>query len=339
MVNILQWNQTASDLVTPSETLEYPAEGLGSSPKGLVEIAAASHCADAQPQKCATAGTIAAAHVTSRRCSMCAQRTSATRLPPPYTQTLRQHALLCTSLSSLPQAQSNCRCHTSSPRASRCRARKLSVFAAADTPEPPPPLMNCRRRRQAARQRRGGNLGIFSCVIGMGPAKLRRPVRVPQYTRMSEVGAAKSAAVQAAAARRAVGVPQRMCCCGLTAAANVTLPQSHGAVHEGLPQGVADCRRFVPTAQPQLRHFSLPLPQLPQLAEPEYDASGVMNILSAAAQPQMHICGTANCALRQFLFAQSQAVLIQVHVLVYAVNNITHAHFPTKNWVPVCGVK
>ncbi|KAJ7224559.1 hypothetical protein GGX14DRAFT_651037 [Mycena pura] len=31
------------------------------------------------------------------------------------------------------------------------------------------------------------------------------------------------------------------------------------------------------------------------MAEPEYDASGVMNILSAAAQPQMHICGTANC--------------------------------------------
>ncbi|KAJ7193246.1 hypothetical protein GGX14DRAFT_593053 [Mycena pura] len=30
------------------------------------------------------------------------------------------------------------------------------------------------------------------------------------------------------------------------------------------------------------------------LAEAEYDASGVVNILSAAAQPQMHICGTAN---------------------------------------------
>src|ERR1700761_91174 len=73
---------------------------------GLVEIAAAPHCADAQPQKCATAGTIAAAHVTSRHCSMCAQRTSAARLPPPCTQTLRQHAPLCTSLSSLPQAQS-----------------------------------------------------------------------------------------------------------------------------------------------------------------------------------------------------------------------------------------
>ena len=99
------------------------------------------------------------------------------------------------------------------------------------------------------------NIGVMSSsVVGMGLAKLQSPVhvQVPQYTRWVPQ------AMQAAAARR-------MCRSGPTAAAHVTLPQSHGDVHDGLPQGAADCRRFVRTAQPQLRHFSLPLPQLPQV--------------------------------------------------------------------------
>ncbi|KAJ7212549.1 hypothetical protein GGX14DRAFT_620755 [Mycena pura] len=167
------------------------------------------------------------------------------------------------------------------------------------------------------------NIGVISSnVVGMGLAKLRSPVQVLQYTRWVPRGSLWRAQQCRLRQRAELLVCRRGC------AVAVQLPQHTSHYRRVTVLYMKDCRRvpqtaadlcephsrncgtFTPTAAAtavyiklaHVRHNSIndvkagsfTSNETNNLAEAEYDASGVVNILSAAAQPQMHICGTAN---------------------------------------------